>query len=201
MRMTFHLLCLAAASCFLLITGCGRGGSGVDFGNYGYCGEGDCIDQGNPNLLRDLSGPDLAFPYPDFGGPDFGNHHHHDMGPDLSQVPDLAQPVPDLAQPVPDLAQPAPDMRSVQACTTCLSTSCSSQVDVCQADPNCARALSCVVSDGCFTFAGGSDSFASCVNGCVATEQLTLAQTVAVLNEVGALSSCTQDCVDVCGGN
>jgi hypothetical protein len=180
-----------------------------DFGGYDLSQGGQDFSFQQPDLgFID----DLAFPQPDFGnGPDFGHHHHHDFGftsdfgfpsfdfgqpgVDLSQRVDLAQP------PVQDLAT-APDLGgTVLACETCLNASCSSDVSACEADPNCVTTLSCVVGSGCFTFAGGSSSFGSCVDSCVLAQSLTLPQTVAVLGEIGALSACAGSCVDTCGGH
>jgi hypothetical protein len=190
MRTVLNLL--ATAACFLFLMSCRSNGDGC----YGCCLDNSCsyYDFAYTQDLDFASPPDL-----DFGQPDFDHHHrHHDLG----QLPeDFAQPVVDLAEPIPDLAT-QPDMaRSIQACTSCLSASCSPQVPACQSDPSCVSTLSCVVSNGCFTFAGGSESFATCVDGCVSSELLTLPQTVAVLNEIAALSACTESCVDVCGGS
>jgi hypothetical protein len=151
---------------------------------------------------------DLAFPQPDFGqGGDFGHHHHHDLG---FPGEDFAFPTFDFAQPPGvDLSPPPvqdfatrPDLGgSVVACETCLQASCSTDVSACQADASCVTTLSCVIANGCFTFAGGSSSFGNCVDSCVFSQSLTVQQTVAVLGEIGALSSCDGSCVDTCGGN
>jgi hypothetical protein len=207
--------CLATSSLVLLLGAC----SSNLAGSYDLSHE-----QGRDlaSSMNDFAFPqpdfgidDLAFPQPDFGqGGDFGHHHHHDFG---FPGEDLAFPTNDFAQHHVDFAQPpgvdlspppvqdfatAPDLGgTIVACETCLQASCSSDVSACQADPNCVTTLSCVVADGCFTFASGSSSFGNCVDSCVLSQSLTLQQTVAVLGEVGALASCAGSCVDSCGGN
>jgi len=140
----------------------------------------------NDFTVYDFASNDLAYhPY------DFASHPY-----------DLAHPpVQDFAQPVLDLAHPPDFAVELQACEACLQMTCSSQAQTCEADPSCTTTLSCAVGRGCFTYASGSQTFASCVEQCANDQGLSLGQEAQALAEIAALATCGGSCIGACGGN
>ncbi len=125
-------------------------------------------------------------------------------GLDLAGQPtDLAAFIEDLGG-QPDLTPPPSTdggTGSLSACETCLNIGCGTPLNACEADANCATTLACMVSASCFASDPSSAAFGSCVDGCTAVAGLTLAQSQAVVTELGAMSACYGYCTTECNGS
>jgi hypothetical protein len=86
---------------------------------------------------------------------------------------------------------------AIEACETCLTTTCGADVTECLNDPTCKEVITCAVSSGCLAADGGSVE--GCVDTCISGAGITGSAKINLIKEITALSQCASPCVSKCG--
>ena len=88
---------------------------------------------------------------------------------------------------------------AVEACQSCLSSTCGADVTECLDDPSCEAAINCTITSGCLAIdAGGIEA---CVDSCIKSQGLTPHETAELVQEITTLSTCAKPCITKCGGS